>query len=102
MTRAYPRDTVHSLIRTLNLDSGTNVLTIEDAYRFTEIPEKLEEAFVTFEKASIVGYGDAVRIGPVRGGVTLSAAQPGLFQVETMTEKRISTPPMVGVPAFWK
>ncbi len=39
-----------------------------------------------------------VRIGPVRGGVTLTAQQPGTFEVETAVEKpdhiRKNTPPI--------
>ena len=84
MTRAYPRGTVRSLVRTLELDHGANSLTIEDAYRFGKKPRRLEEAFVTFEKAALVKGGRAVRIGPARGGVTLSAGQPGRFSVETL------------------
>jgi hypothetical protein len=93
MTRAYPSGTVRSLIRTLELDSAANVLTIEDSYRFSKTPSKLEESFVTFEKAVVNKKGNAVRLGPVRGGVTLSAEQPGRFRAETIREKPEHTRP---------
>jgi hypothetical protein len=93
MSRAYPRGTVRALVRTLTLDAPANVLTIEDAYRFSKEPRELEEAFVTFEKAVVNGKGTSVRIGPVRGGVTLSAAQAGRFSVESLRDKPEHTKP---------
>lgn len=93
MARAYPRGTVSKLVRTLELAPATNTLTIEDAYQFRRPPETLEEAFVTFEKVSVNKRRDAVRIGPVRGGVTLTAAQTGVFNVAAVTEKPEHTKP---------
>lgn len=93
MTRAYPRGAVQSLVRTLELDSPGNTLTIEDAYVFSKRPASLEEGFVTFEKATVIGKGKAVRLGPARGGAILSAGQPGRFKVEMRVEKPEHTPP---------
>jgi hypothetical protein len=98
MTRAYPDNTLKELIRTLELDPRANQLTLTDAYTFTQKPKSLEEAFVTFEKVHIAKRGDRIRIGPVRGGLTLTALQPGAFDVETVQEKtehvRENTPPI--------
>lgn len=93
MSRAYPRGIVKKLVRTLELDSARNKLTIEDAYQFSKKPSSLEESFVTFEKAIVNKKGDSVRIGPVRGGVTMTAGQPGRFRVKTMKEKPEHTKP---------
>lgn len=93
MSHAYPRGTVKKLVRTLELDSNKNVLTIEDAYKFSKKPKSLEEAFVTFEKAVVIKKGKAVRIGPARGGVTLSAGQPGRFRITVAKEKAEHTKP---------
>lgn len=87
MSRAYPRGTVKQFIRTFELNAADNGLTIEDAYQFKTAPESVEEAFVTFEKAALIRKGKAVRIGPARGGVILTAQQPGRFRVETVIEK---------------
>ncbi len=76
MARAYPRGTVHRLIRTLELDAAANSLTIVDDYRFSKKPKALEEAFVTYEKSVVNGKGDEVRIGPVRGGASLWPPNP--------------------------
>jgi hypothetical protein len=98
MTRAYPGGTVRSLVRTLALDHGDNFLTIEDVYRFSKSPLKVEEAFVTFEKAVPIRNGRAVRIGPARGGVTLSAGQPGRFRVNALVDESEDARP--GGPAL--
>ncbi|MCC5846157.1 MAG: heparinase II/III family protein [Verrucomicrobia bacterium] len=93
MTRAYPAHTVTQLIRTLELDPASNQLTLTDAYTFPQKPKALEEAFVTFEKVTLAKRGDHVRLGPARGGVTLTARQPGTFEVETLVERPEHVPP---------
>lgn len=93
MGAAYPEGSVASLIRRLELDTVANTLAIEDACRFDSKPKSLEEAFVTFEKAEVVSGGDAVRIGPVRDGATLTVEQPGTFAVEIINEKPEHLPP---------
>jgi hypothetical protein len=87
MTRAYPRGTVRSLVRTLELDHKSNTLNIEDAYTFSKKPRTIEESFVTFEKAKRIKNGRAVQVGPVRGGAILTAAQPGKFQVKSLRKE---------------
>lgn len=87
MTRAYPRGTVRSLVRTLTLTPAENELSIEDAYGFTTKPGRVEEAFVTFERVTVVQTDRAVRIGPARGGVMLTAGQPGEFAATTLVEE---------------
>ena len=87
MTKAYPRGTVKSLIRTFTLDAETNRLTLEDAYRFTRKPESVEEAFITFEKSTVAADGQSVQIGPKTKGARLSAVDtPGAFEVERLEE----------------
>jgi hypothetical protein len=98
MTRAYPGGTVRSLVRTLALDHGDNSLAIEDAYRFSKRPRAVEEAFVTFEKAVAIRKGRAVRIGPARGGVTLSAWPSGRFRVDALVDESEDARP--GGPAL--
>jgi hypothetical protein len=79
MTRAYPRGTVRSLVRTLTLDGRR--LTVEDAYQFARKPRALEEAFVTLQRARVLPGGKGVRIGPVKGGVRIAVACPGRWSV---------------------
>jgi hypothetical protein len=98
MSRAYPQGTVKALIRKLELDYGSNTLIIEDAYTFSQRPDSVDDAFVTFEKATAIRNGKAVRIGSARGGVTLSADQPGRFRIVALREKPEHTKP--GTPAL--
>ncbi len=98
MTRAYPSGTVQQLIRTLTLDAETNSLMIEDAYRFANPPEAVEEAFITFEQAEVSQAGDAVGIGAGNKGFTLSACQPGRFSVEQVTPEPEHTKPGTPLP----
>ena len=88
MTRAYPRGTVRSLVRTLTLDARANVLTLEDAYEFSRAPGSLEEAFITYENAKVAPGGRSVQIGPRGRGVKLSAeGVAGRFRVALLTEE---------------
>ena len=88
MTHAYPRGTVRQLIRTFMLDADANRLTLEDAYRFSRQPRSLEEAFITFEKATVAGNRRSVQIGPKRKGMTLQAVEtPGSFGVKRLVEE---------------
>ena len=85
MTHAYPKGTVKALTRTLTLDTEANRLTLEDAYTFAGTPESLEEAFITFEKATVAGDGRSVQIGPKTKGIALSAGEtPGAFRVQRL------------------
>lgn len=86
MTHAYPKGTVRSLVRTLTLDPSANRLTLEDAYDFARKPKSVEEAFVTFDKATIARNGSSVRIGTKTNGLTITPDQPGTFTVERLTE----------------
>lgn len=109
MTRAYPKGTVKSLTRQLTLDTELNSLHIEDTFVFSRQPKALEEAFVTFEKASVIRSGKSVRIGSVKEGAILTAQQPGTFKVETLVEEtedsKPGSPPLVRIsftPASFK
>jgi hypothetical protein len=92
MSNAYPQGTVKKLIRTFALDADANELSVSDSYVFAETPKSLEEAFVTFEEVSVLNKGKAVRIGPVRGGVTIRSAQAGAFAVNLEKEDPKHTP----------
>ena len=84
MTHAYPEGTVKSLTRTFVLDG--NVLTMEDRYVFDNVPQTLEEGFITFEDVQV--DGDSVQIGPRGEGITLSAVDtPGTFAVKRFEEE---------------
>jgi len=88
MTHAYPRGTVKKLIRTFGLDVAANRLHLEDAYTFSRCPKSVEEAFVTFEKATVAQDGQSVQIGPRSKGICLSAPEtPGTFSVAWLEEE---------------
>jgi hypothetical protein len=87
MTHAYPRGTVRQLVRRFVFDSDANRLVLEDRFVFGAKPAAVEEAFVTFEKATLVAGGKRVRIGPPGQGLVLSCpGQPGRFQVKRLKE----------------
>ena len=85
MTRAYPPGTVKQLIRTFTLEYDTNRLLLEDSYTFAKKPESIEEAFVTFESATLEKKGRAVRIGAKSTGVTIVPLEAGgKFRIERL------------------
>jgi len=85
MTGAYPKGTVNQLVRTFTLDVASNALTLEDDYTFTLSPKSIEEAFVTFDKATVVGK--SVRIGTKSSGVLITPVDcNGKFTIEHLTE----------------
>lgn len=87
MTRAYPRGTVRSLVRTFVLDVARHALTLEDRFVFPRKPRALEEAFVTYE--AVQATPKSVRIGPkTRGGVILTCpGGNGVFSAEHLVEE---------------
>ena len=87
MTHAYPKGTVNSLRRTLELDASHNQLTLKDAYSFSRQPKSVEEAFVTFENAKIVAKGREVRLGSKTNGLTIRAKAEGTFSINRMEEE---------------
>lgn len=88
MTRAYPRGTVQQLVRTLELDPDTNRLEVLDQYTFRRAPKSVEEAFITFDKATVAADGLSVRIGTRRAGIQVCAKDtPGRFQVTVLEEE---------------
>ena len=86
MTHAYPKGTVKSLVRTLTLGFESNSLFLQDDYTFSRSPKSLEEAFVTFEKATVTRSGKSVQIGPKSNGLTIDCSVPGTFSVERLEE----------------
>jgi hypothetical protein len=87
MTNAYPEGTVQKLIRTLTLEQETNRLFLEDAYTFKRSPKTIEEAFVTFEKASVARGGKTVQIGTKSTGVTVKPVDAsGKFSIERLVD----------------
>jgi hypothetical protein len=87
MSHAYPKGTVKSLLRTVELDSSSNRLTLEDAYAFSRKPRSIEEAFITFENARIIAKGREVRLGTKANGLTVRAKAEGTFSVHRMEEE---------------
>ena len=88
MSRAYPRGTVRSLVRTLTLDGEANTLELEDVYEFSGTPTALEEAFITLEPAKVAAGGKSVQIGPRGRGLLLSAPDTaGRFRVAILEEE---------------
>jgi len=88
MTHAYLKGTVKRLTRTFTLDADANRLTMEDAYTFDHAPNTLEEAFITFEPATISQDGRSVQIGPADDSLRLSAVDaPGQFHVKQLVEE---------------
>lgn len=86
MTAAYDEPTLQSLVRALELDAGGR-LTIRDDYSFTRKPRQIEEAFVTYESASLERGGRGVRIGTGRSAARLTAMQPGRFKVQRLVKE---------------
>ena len=86
MTRAYPDRTLRRLVRELTLRPDGS-LGVADDYEFSRKPKSVEEAFVTFEPASLAKGGRAVRIGRRGAQVTLLAAAAGRFAVESLAEE---------------
>jgi hypothetical protein len=87
MTRAYRRGTVQRLLRTLRLDPAANTLSLVDEYAFSREPSSLEEAFITHQAVRLLNGGQAVQIGPMRGGLTLRADDtPGRFHSQPMSD----------------
>jgi hypothetical protein len=87
MTRAYPKGTVRSLVRTFELDPDTNRLTLTDDYSFDRKPRSLVEAFITFESVKISRNGRSFQIGPRGNGITVSAEAKGRFTVTAHEEE---------------
>ena len=88
MTHAYPEGTVKKLVRTFALDADANRLTLEDVYTFACTPKSLEEAFITFERASVSRNGRSVLIGPEGDQLRLSAVDtPGQFRAVRLVEE---------------
>jgi len=88
MTRAYPRGTVSRLVRTLELDPQANRLELRDDYAFKRKPKSIEEAFITFEKATISRGGKSVRVGTKTAGLEIRAVDtPGIFTVTLLEEE---------------
>lgn len=87
MARAYPRGTVKALTRTFTLGQPDGALGLTDAYRFSRAPQALEEAFITFEKATRLPGGKGVQVGPRRGGLCLRCAEAGTWRVEHLVEE---------------
>jgi hypothetical protein len=87
MTHAYPKGTVKSLQRTLELDANNNQLTLEDVYSFARLPKSVEEAFITFENARIVAKGREVRLGSKADGLTIRPKAEGTFSITRMEKE---------------
>ena len=82
IARAYPVPTLRSLRRTLTL-TPTGNLRIEDAFEFTELPQSIDEGFVTFETVTLDREGRAARIGRGETMTILRAddSTPGTFSL---------------------
>ena len=87
MTHAYPAGTVKELVRTFVLNADANRLRLEDAYVFSRAPKSVEEAFITFEKATVAKDGQSVQIGAKTSGLRLTANMPGKFSVARLVEE---------------
>lgn len=85
MTAAYADKTLTALQRRLELDARGG-LTIRDRYEFSRTPRSLEEAFVTWQPAAVLGGRRAVRIGSGPSTVTLTAGTPGRLVVECLQD----------------
>jgi len=88
MTRAYPRGTVSRLLRTLELNPDANRLELRDEYAFKGKAKPVEEAFITFETATVSKDKQSVRIGSKPRGIGIRALDtPGSFSVEVLQEE---------------
>ena len=88
MTHAYPEGTVKNLVRSFTLDTQANRLWLQDAYLFEEVPDSIEEAFITFHPVEVQSGGTSVRIGDEEHGVILSAPDVvGHFNVTVLLEE---------------
>ncbi len=88
MTRAYPEGTVNKLLRTLVLNSDTNMLTLEDVFEFGKAPKSIQEAFITFENVTVARNRQSVRIGPKRDGIEIKAVDTrGTFRADLLADE---------------
>ena len=88
LSRAYPLPELISLIRTISLPaaSGLNVVFLEDEFRYSEVPQEAEEAFVTWldvelKEAFAVIHGNKHRLI-----FTVQEPQGTSIQVEQLEE----------------
>jgi hypothetical protein len=86
MGGAYPPGTVRRLTRMLRVVGGGQSVELTDEYDFARAPRSLQEAFITKHAARLLAGGRAVRVGPVRGGITIRSAQGGRFAIEPMPQ----------------
>jgi hypothetical protein len=87
MTRAYDEPTLRALKRELVL-LPEGALRLTDAFQFSRKPRALREAFITYERATVIRGGRGVRIGSGRKKTVLHAgAEPGRFRVERLVEE---------------
>ncbi|MEX0774821.1 MAG: heparinase II/III family protein [Phycisphaeraceae bacterium] len=87
MSRAYADPTLTSLRRELRVEPA-GVLTLTDTYALSELPNSIQEAFVTYEPAAIEADGRSVRIGGGKdkdaAGAVLTAQCGGRFTLESI------------------
>ena len=87
MAKAYPKGTVRRLTRTFYIAPGSSEVRMEDAIDFGGAPKGIEEAFVTYETATLERGGKAVRVGPKRSGLTLTCEATGTWKVDRLVEE---------------
>jgi hypothetical protein len=87
MTHAYPDPTLQHLGRELKIDNS-GWLALTDTYRFSEPPQAVEEAFITFENVAVQNQNRCVEIGEASQAVSLSALTDGQFAVETYPKEQ--------------
>ena len=88
MTRAYPRGTVSTLIRTRVVDPARNRLELADDYAFKQRPKSVEEAFITFQTATVARNRKSVQVGSKIKGIVIEAIDtPGRFGAKRLVEE---------------
>jgi len=87
MTHAYDEPTLDALSRTFSL-AQSGKLTITDNYMFTEIPQSVEEGFMTYDTARVSTDGKTVTIGAGKDKVRLkSAGRAGRFRATRLEQE---------------
>lgn len=91
LTHAYADGALKCFERIFTLAAAKNHLWLEDRFVFDVSPQTLEEAFITFQPATVIDAGHGVRIGSSTT-LELTSDSPGIFSLEPRPDAAIDDP----------